>query len=313
MKRISEILKEERERKGYSLDFIEKTIKIKSEYINLIEQGRFSDLPSESYALGFIKNYAEFLGLDVQEVLAFFRREFDERKAKKKPSLKPPQPIRKTLEIFTPSNFIITIVSILVIGFLGYLYIQYRSYSKSPELFISKPTDRVQQTLSYTEVVGKTDEDAIVKVNGQTIRSAGNGNFSVTVDLSEGENKIQISAVNPLGKETVETRTVYYLVEQEVANNENQEDNINNEVETIEGVEIEVSVGPNAAWIKVTTDEVDSFEGILNPGVTRLFTAHESIRLRTGNGGSTKIKVNGVDQGLMGTEGMPVEKEYKKE
>ena len=270
-------------------------------------------MPAPVFTRGFIKNYAEFLGLDVQEVLAFFRREFDERKAKKKPSLKPPQPIRKTLEIFTPSNFIITIVSILVIGFLGYLYIQYRSYSKSPELFISKPTDRVQQTLSYTEVVGKTDEDAIVKVNGQTIRSAGNGNFSVTVDLSEGENKIQISAVNPLGKETVETRTVYYLVEQEVANNENQEDNINNEVETIEGVEIEVSVGPNAAWIKVTTDEVDSFEGILNPGVTRLFTAHESIRLRTGNGGSTKIKVNGVDQGLMGTEGMPVEKEYKKE
>lgn len=313
MRSVGELLKKARENKNFSLNDVSKLTKIRIAYLKAIENSDYEALPAPVFTKGFIRNYAEFLGLDAREVLAFFRREFDERKSKDKHSLEPPQPLRKTLEILTPSTLIMGVVGLLVFVFLGYLFVQYRSYSKAPELIIEKPTDRIQQTLSYTEVVGKTDEDAIVKVNGQTIRTTGNGNFSVTVDLAEGENKIQISAVNPLGKETVEIRTVYFLVEEPVSNDQNQQSPTNNEGEkVVEGIEVEVLVGPNAAWLKVETDGKETFEGILNPGVKRLFTAKEGLKIRTGNGGSTMIKFNGKEEGPMGGEGTPVEKEYRK-
>ena len=75
MRRVSDILREEREKKNLSLEYIEKTTKIRVEYLKAIEEGRFHTLPSESYALGFVKNYASFLGLSRARIVALFRRE----------------------------------------------------------------------------------------------------------------------------------------------------------------------------------------------------------------------------------------------
>lgn len=311
MRKVGELFKVTREKKQFTLEDVSKLTKISVQYLKAIEESDYDNLPAPVFTKGFIRNYAEVLGLDAQEVSAFFRREFDERNAKKKPSLEPPQPLRKTFQVFTPSLVITGVVLILVFGFLGYLFVQYQSFSKEPSLTVEKPTDRLQQTLSYTEVVGKTDEDSVIKINGQTIRTSNDGSFSISVDLAKGENKIEVTAINPIGKEVKEVRTVYYLIGETntpVAVEEPKKETTNTDV-----LEVEVSVGPNAAWIKVISDDEDEFEGILNSGTKRLFTATKTLVIRTGNGGSTNITVNGKAQGVMGQEGIPVEKEYTKE
>ena len=61
MRRVSDLLKEKREEKKLTLKEIEGETKIKKEFLELIEEGNFQALPSESYALGFVKNYAKYL------------------------------------------------------------------------------------------------------------------------------------------------------------------------------------------------------------------------------------------------------------
>ena len=64
MRKISEILQDARLEKGYSLEEVVRSIKIKKQFLIAIENADYFALPSESYALGFIKNYAQFLGID---------------------------------------------------------------------------------------------------------------------------------------------------------------------------------------------------------------------------------------------------------
>ena len=65
-------LKEERERQELSLDDIQQKTKISVSSLEAIEEGRVNDLPHPVYAKGFIKNYAQCLGLNADELAGTF-------------------------------------------------------------------------------------------------------------------------------------------------------------------------------------------------------------------------------------------------
>src|SRR5690625_224690 len=66
---IGETLREAREAKGYTLEDIQETTKIQKRYLIAIEQNDFQSLPGKFYARAFIKEYAQVLDLDVNELL----------------------------------------------------------------------------------------------------------------------------------------------------------------------------------------------------------------------------------------------------
>lgn len=70
---FGEKLKEVREAKGYSLDYIEEETKIRKLYINALEQETFEVLPPRVYATGFVRRYSKFLGLNADEMVAEFQ------------------------------------------------------------------------------------------------------------------------------------------------------------------------------------------------------------------------------------------------
>ena len=69
---IGEILKDAREEKNISLDDIQAETKIQKRYLVAIEQDDFNALPGKFYARAFIKEYAQAVGLDPDEVLQGF-------------------------------------------------------------------------------------------------------------------------------------------------------------------------------------------------------------------------------------------------
>lgn len=71
---IGEKLKEERVRLGYSLEEVEEETKIRKYYLEAIENENFAVLPPKVYAVGFVKRYAKFLGLDEQEFANEFKQ-----------------------------------------------------------------------------------------------------------------------------------------------------------------------------------------------------------------------------------------------
>jgi cytoskeletal protein RodZ len=71
---VGEILREEREKKGLSLKDVETAISIRSLYLKSIEEGNYSIIPGEVYLKGFIRNYANYLGLNGQEMVDLYRK-----------------------------------------------------------------------------------------------------------------------------------------------------------------------------------------------------------------------------------------------
>lgn len=205
MKTAGEILKSERVSRGLSLEGIADQTKIKYEFLKAIEEQDYQKLPSSAYARGFVRNYAQNLGLDVAKIMAFFRREYEEAKVGIK---LPPQPINAPSVALTPSKIITLFVSTAIIIFLAILFWQYRSFAGAPVLLVSSPLDKTTIDRPFVTVVGRTDENAVVFVNGQEVRVAAKGVFEEIVNLNPGLNTIRIVAKNKVGKESVVERTV---------------------------------------------------------------------------------------------------------
>src|SRR5215216_440782 len=63
---IGSSLREARLRQGYDLAEAEAGTKIRSKYLDALEEERFDVLPAPTYVKGFLRSYADFLGLDGQ-------------------------------------------------------------------------------------------------------------------------------------------------------------------------------------------------------------------------------------------------------
>ena len=68
-------LKEVRERRSLDLAGVATKLRIRQPFLVALEEGRFKDLPGGTYAIGFLRTYAEFLGLDGEEMVRRFRQE----------------------------------------------------------------------------------------------------------------------------------------------------------------------------------------------------------------------------------------------
>ncbi|WP_332648238.1 helix-turn-helix domain-containing protein [Lysinibacillus sp. 54212] len=66
-------LKEARLSKGYSLDDLQEITKIQKRYLVGIEEGNYSIMPGTFYVRAFIKQYAEAVGLNPDELLEQFK------------------------------------------------------------------------------------------------------------------------------------------------------------------------------------------------------------------------------------------------
>ncbi|QHT60760.1 helix-turn-helix domain-containing protein [Paenibacillus lycopersici] len=75
MSDLGALLKKAREQRNLSLDDIQDLTKIRKRYLEAIEEGDYSVLPGSFYVRAFVKNYAESVGLDAEEVLRLYNRE----------------------------------------------------------------------------------------------------------------------------------------------------------------------------------------------------------------------------------------------
>ncbi len=72
---VAALLRETRIKQGRDIAVVATTLRIRQPYLQAIEDGRFEDLPGSTYAVGFVRAYAEFLGLDGPEIVRRFKQE----------------------------------------------------------------------------------------------------------------------------------------------------------------------------------------------------------------------------------------------
>lgn len=207
MLKAGERLKEERLAKGITLEEASKVTKIRSSFLSHIEESEYSKLPSVAYAQGFVRNYTKFLGLSEKEILALFRREFDENKVfRVLPSgfaKKEEFPLKR----FKVKNTVIFGLLIFV-ALLFYMIFQYRFAFLGPSLSVSSPANNSIVSSSTIIVSGITSRDSTIFINDQAVNVLNDGSFKKDINIFPGENKITVRSVNRFGRETLVVRDV---------------------------------------------------------------------------------------------------------
>ena len=66
-------LRERREELGFSIYEAFRKTRVPANYIEALEQGRILNMPATCYAVGFLKTYCEFLGLNPERYVDTFR------------------------------------------------------------------------------------------------------------------------------------------------------------------------------------------------------------------------------------------------
>ena len=66
-----------REERGEELRYVAQVLRIRYPYLKAIEDGLIDELPGPTYAVGFVRTYAEHLGLDTEKMVAQFKAEVE--------------------------------------------------------------------------------------------------------------------------------------------------------------------------------------------------------------------------------------------
>lgn len=201
---VGEILKQQREKRQIPLDQVEKGIRVREKYLKAIESGQWNFFSSKIYIAGIIKNYAKFLGLDQNKVLAFFRREYEQQENlgfKRKISS----------QYLTPETkkFVILALVIVFIGFFAYFGYQLRAYLSPPKVSIISPkTDRFINE-SRLKIIGQTEKEAVVTIFDERVYQNKEGIFEYLLPLKSGKNTLIIEIIGANGKKTIFKKDYY--------------------------------------------------------------------------------------------------------
>lgn len=73
---VGEILRRTRVYYGLSLEQLQAALCIRMAYLEAIENGDLGSLPGRTYAIGFVRTYAEYLQLDAEQVVRLFKNQY---------------------------------------------------------------------------------------------------------------------------------------------------------------------------------------------------------------------------------------------
>lgn len=205
MTTVGELFTAARKQKKLTLEQVEKAIKIRQKFLLALEKNEFQRLPPGTFTKGFIKNYAAFLGLPIEETMAFYRRQVNEEKTQTLPHPSENPPSERIFPFLSPMS---VGVFILVLLFFAYLIYSYLRFAGSPALAITSPAQNSITSEEQIYVSGKTDPDAQLTINNQPVSIEENGSFNTKISLTPGLNTLTIVATNKFHRQTTITRNL---------------------------------------------------------------------------------------------------------
>ena len=166
---VGALLKASRLRIGEDLSEVSSILRIRSVYLEAIEDGRYDDLPGTTYAIGFIRAYADHLGLDSDEILRRFKARTSGEETS--PDLVFPEPISQA---GIPGGAIVFVGALVAILAYGVWYVNTSEDGFLAEL-ISPVPDRLAKLvpeIAKTEQAEPVQKDPGQKTEAETQSAA---------------------------------------------------------------------------------------------------------------------------------------------
>ncbi len=219
-KTIAQKLISARKKMGKSLLDAEQDTNIRLKYLEAFENNIFEDFPSEVYALGFLRRYSAYLGLDPKAIISQYKIEWNAAQTllpeEKKTGFGPKSSMPRFNFTITPKTIAALAVAIVVLSLLGYIWWAVKKFSAPPSLMLTKPKAEDVITDDKILIEGKTDPGTYIYINNEPIDVNPNGKFSQEINLGEGVSTLQIVAKNRLDRENVH---VIKIVDEQEPNN----------------------------------------------------------------------------------------------
>ncbi len=147
------ILETARKKRKLEIEDVADILRIKGNYLDALEKGRYYAFPARSYAIGFLRNYAKYLRLNPDDLVELFYKETSDTKTEPLDMLvlekKFPLPSFKTL-----CEILGIVLAIYIIWYLiaAYLY---------PEALVSK--DKIEVPAPVVEEVALPEPEPVVE------------------------------------------------------------------------------------------------------------------------------------------------------
>ncbi|MAZ76777.1 MAG: hypothetical protein CMH31_05690 [Micavibrio sp.] len=168
---VGEILRRTRVHYNLSVMEVEQALRIRSAQLQAIEEGHFSAMPGRVYAIGFVRAYSEYLGLDGDKMVSLFKAQY--AAFRRRPSLNFPVTYSESK---LPSPYIILgslVAGILFIAFWSMFMLPSHSREQIPEV----PEELTKSNMPVIDVMGldkkakAPDENDLKKVTNKKIAS----------------------------------------------------------------------------------------------------------------------------------------------
>jgi cytoskeleton protein RodZ len=268
---LGTLLRQRREALGLSLEEVERRTYIRQKFLAGIEADDHSQIPSVAQARGFMRSYAAFLGLDVDETIARVGG------TRPRPPRIPPSTARVAPEARRPlatraspwrrfmrlDVVLSTGLSVLVIGLLAWGAVQLTRFlsqegstSAASGPFVASAALPAGETVTATslanEASGKPTSDSLPAVAGELVTAAPTPLGGVYTSV-----KLRIEAVH-------------------------------------------------RSYLRIIVDGKEQFAGRLPPGNHLLFEGTQSVAVISGDAAAIRVIYNNVDQGIQGGVGEPI-------
>jgi hypothetical protein len=223
---VGELLRRTREQEKKNISVASRTVGVREEYLVALEQGRYNDLPSPVYIKNYLKRYAEYLGLPWAQVERLYTQEIKvyhdtPMKPFARRRLQTPKERRNVAAAHHRSALLIPrALKFGIIGFGVLLLVTYFVWGlvrflSPPTLSVTSPAEDMIVTDYRFSIEGRSQQGAIITINGQEIVLDPEGKFSEPVILNDGLNTIQVEARTRRSRERSITRYVLYQEEGE--------------------------------------------------------------------------------------------------
>lgn len=158
-------LKEARTAKGYSIEDLQEITKIQKRYLAGIEEGNYASMPGAFYVRAFIKQYAEAVGLNGDELLETYKSEIPSPSNEDVTKSIPTTPSRRALggrsssKIMEIFPMIMVVVFVIAIIIMSWFLFQNRADEPEDSVTSDELTQENKPTFEDNENIQPADKE----------------------------------------------------------------------------------------------------------------------------------------------------------
>ena len=275
---IGRLLEHKRKERSLTLEEVEQATKIRKRYLTALERDDYAILPDAVYARGFLKTYANYLGLDGE---ALSRQLKSSTKTRRERGInynpRPQSDFERPL--ITPS------------GLRGV---------KKRKVYTSAIMTLLVAVLALAAVIGAL----YIVGRGAQVSKEGNPSSGESPPRQEQQNEAgreKAPEAGPAKRDAVGSKdTVGGEKKPAVAKQSAPPDTLR----------VLVNVRERPSWILIRTDGTAAYEQVAQPGFSKTFEAEQRLFIKCGDAGAVRVEINGQDAGALGGAGEIVARNY---